>query len=438
MTGVDFSDPAQAALLGAGFAAVIILGQILIKTSQALYTAASERPRLRPDMVATLLGAGLILALSIEGMWRFFGAIGMPTWGRIAFAAVFEICLLAVALRARHIRLQRQARRDVLIARRENLAADTAEAKRLHDQIKAIRLRGLNDLLVWVFAAIIGILAALEAPTRPEQVARLVVPFIAATMWELALGADVEDQRVTATARGWGTKAKAAAAAVGRFFVSVAITFGWTPPTSANASMKYREKLMTHLVGVCHQIHTAGGEVKESLLQRQRELILDLQARGQWGQDTMAELAQRLDALYRAVELTAPAAVRPAALTAAPAAPVAVQRPEPVPATAPEMLRLPSFPPATPKATTPVRRAAHKAKLDPAEIAAAYQKLYRTLGRRPSVTELGAAGASVDGGPVRWKRSSAGSWMQKHRAHLSELEAEVLNEAAAELEGASA
>jgi hypothetical protein len=433
LTGVDFSDPVNAVLLGAGFAMVVGLIQGVFKAAAAVRRARPSRRPLRPDMVATIIGAGLILALSIEGMWRFFGAINMPTWGRIAFAAVFEICLLAVALRARHIRLQRQARRDALIARREHLAADTAEAKRLDAQIRAIRLRGLNDLLVWVFAAIIGILAALEAPTRPEQVARLVVPFIAATMWELALGADVEDQRVSATARGWGTKAKAAAAAVGRFFVSVAITFGWTPPTSANASMKYREKLMTRLVSVCHQIHTASGEVKESLLERQRELILDLQARGQWGTDTMDELAQRLDALYRAVELTAPAAVRPAA----PAAPV-VLRPEPVPAAAPEVLRLPSFPPAVPKPTTPVRRVVTKAKLDPAEIAAAYQQLYRTLGRRPSVTELGAAGASVDGGPVRWKRSSAGSWMQKHRARLSELEAEVLNEAAAELEGASA
>jgi len=121
-----------------------------------------------------------------------------------------------------------------------------------------------------------------------------------------------------------------------------------------------------------------------------------------------------------------------------PVEPAPAAEPAPALIAAPETLRLPSFPATAPKPKTPVRRPANKAKLDPAEIAAAYQQLYRTLGRRPSVTELGEAGASVDGGPVRWKRSSAGSWMQKHRALLSELEAEVLNEAAAELEGASA
>lgn len=415
LTGVDFSDPAQAAFLGAGFAAVIVLGQILIKTCQALYAAAAERPKLRPDMVATVVGAGLILALSIEGMWEFFGSIGMPVWGRIAFAAVFEICLLAVALRARHIRLLRQVRRDALILQRTSAAG--SEAADLDAKIRAIRLRGLNDALVWVLAAVIGVLAALEAPTRAEQIARFIVPFVAATMWELALGADVEDQQVTDVAKGWGSKVRAAAGAVGRWFVSVAIFFGWQPPTSANASGKYREKLMTRLVAVCHEIHTAAGEAGAKLLQKQRELILDLQARGQWDEGTMAELAQRLDALYRAVELTAPAAVRPA---------VPVERLRvPAPAVLQQTL-------APPKAPAAPRRRPGASKVDPAEVAAEFKTLYIELGKRPSVRELGAAGGT------RWARSKAHQWMQEHQAELADLESEALAEAAAELEGASA
>src|SRR5690625_1772734 len=107
ITGVRLNDAEQILLLGAGFAAVIVAAQILFWACRAIRHTIRDRAGrlpLRADMIATILGAGLVLALSVEGMWQFFGAIGMPYWGRIAFAAVFEICLLAVALRARHTR----------------------------------------------------------------------------------------------------------------------------------------------------------------------------------------------------------------------------------------------------------------------------------------------------------------------------------------------
>lgn len=327
LTGVQIDDASQAAILGAGFAAVIIAGQLLFKIIRVIRAAVARPGRrpLRADMVATVIGAGLVLALSIEGMWRFFGGIGMPYWARIAFAAVFEICLLAVALRARHTRLLRQARRDALIELRSKRSDEESSAAALDAQIASIRLRGINDALVWVFAGIIGILAALEAPTPHEQVARFLVPFIAATMWELALGADVEDQRVTAAAAHWIDRVKTGFAAAGRSLVSVAVKFGWVPPTSADATEQYREKQMTKLVDVSHQIHTADGKRKPRLLDKQRRLILGLQARGQWSGETLTELGQRLDVLYRAEDLTAPSTVR------APAA----ARPKPAPAPVP-------------------------------------------------------------------------------------------------------
>lgn len=346
LTGVQIDDAGQAALLGAAFAAVILVGQIGFKLSRAVRAAATRPGRRAPraDMIATILGAGLVLALSVEGMWRFFGAIGMPHWARIAFAAVFEICLLAVALRARHTRLLRQSRKDTLIERRSQVADEDSSAGRLDAEIAAIRLRGINDALVWVFAGVIGVLAALEAPTQHEQVARFLVPFIAATMWELALGADVEDQRVTAAARHWVDRVKSAFVAFGRACTSVAVKLGWVPPTSVDATEQYREKRMTQLVDVSHKIHTSDEKQKPKLLDRQRQLILGLQARGQWSGETLTELGERLDVIFRAVELTAPAAVRtaPAPRQPKPAArPAAeptnpdlkpVQRPHPVPA----------------------------------------------------------------------------------------------------------
>jgi len=430
LTGVDFSNPAQAVFLGAGFAAVIVAGQSAFKISRAVRLAAAERRRrlnrrpLRPDMVATMIGAGLVLALSVEGMWRFFGAINMPPLARIAFAAVFEICLIAVALRARHIRLLRQVRREALLDERERVADGTAEAARLDAQIRAIRLRGLNDFLVWVLAAVIGLLAALEAPNQEEQVFRFLVPFVAATMWELALGADVEDQRVTAVARTWGTKAKAAASAIVRACVSVAIYFGWTPPTSADASTKFREKVMTKLVAVSHQIHTTAGDARDKLLAQQRALILDLQARGQWGADTMAELAERLDALYRAFELTAPAAVRPTA----PLLPAITVAPRLELSTGSAMER--PAPPAPRRIAVAAERRSRRMKFSSDDFAAAYKRLYLALGKSPSVTELGEAGA--------WSRSKAGMWMKENKANLPRLETDALAEDTAELEGAAA
>lgn len=379
LTGVQLTDTGQAALLGAGFAAVIIAGQTTFKLTRAIRAAVARPGRrpLRADMVATVIGAGLVLALSIEGMWRFFGGIGMPYWARIAFAAVFEICLLAVALRARHTRLLRQARRDALIELRSKRSDEDSSAAALDAQIASIRLRGINDALVWVFAGVIGILAALEAPTPHEQVARFLVPFIAATMWELALGADVEDQRVTAAAAHWIDRVKAAFTALGRSLVSVSVKFGWVPPTSADATEQYREKQMTKLVDVSHQIHTADGKRKPRLLDKQRRLILGLQARGQWSGETLTELGQRLDVLYRAEDLTAPSTVR------APAA----ARPKTTPAPAPAPRALP-VPRPTPAAK---RERKNTTTVDASAIVAAYKRLTDESGRPPSVRELAAA-----------------------------------------------
>ena len=367
--------------LGVTAAALLITAQVAYRLRRVLIrrrTAAGRRP-MRADMAVTAIGAALVLALSVEGMWRFFGGIGMPHAARIAFAAVFEICLLAVALRSRHIRLQRQARRDALIARR---SAETGDTGRLDAEIKSIRLRGINDVLVWVLAAVIGVLAALEAPTRAEQILRLLVPFVAATMWELALGADVEDQRVTGVAGHWIDRVAAGARAVGRFFVWVAIACGWAPPTSANASGRYREKIMTRLVEVSHQIHTAGDDSKTGgLRDRQRRFILDLQARGQWTRETMTELSERLDVLFRAVDLTAPSAVRPSASP--------VSRPADVPAARPAAVARPRT--VSRPAPRPPQRSARPSRIDDSVIQRIYEELSAEAGRPPSARVLAAA-----------------------------------------------
>lgn len=388
LTGVQVTEPANAALLGASFAAVIVAAQIIFKLTRAIRGAITGRRAPRADMVATIIGAGLVLALSIEGMWRFFGAIGMPVWGRIAFAAVFEICLLAVALRARHTRLLRQSRKDALIERRSQVSDEDSSAERLDAEIAAIRLRSINDLLVWVFAGVIGTLAALEAPTQPEQVARFLVPFIAATMWELALGADVEDQRVTATAKHWADRVKAGFVAFGRSCTSAAVKFGWVPPTSADATQQYREKRMTQLVDVSHRIHTAAETQPPKLLDRQRRIILDLQARGQWTRETLAELGDRLDVIFRAVELTAPAAVR-----AVPPLPKAAPDTTPGPAPVPR-----------PVSSVPRKRRGRALKVDDRKIFAAYEEWIEIHGKAPTVRELAAA--------TGYGKSTTGKWLK--------------------------
>lgn len=336
LTGVQIDDISQAVILGAAFAAVILTGQIGFKLSRAIRHAIARpgRRSLRPDMIATVIGAGLVLALSVEGMWEFFGseAVRMDGAARIAFCAVFEICLIAVALRARHIRLLRQARKDELIADRQKLSDQDENTADLDEKIQAIRLRGINDLFVWALATVIGVLAAFEA-TGGEQFLRFIVPFVATSMWELALSADVEDQRVTTAAKHWIDRVKAGFAAFGRACTSIAVKFGWVPPTSADATEQYREKRMTQLVDVSHQIHTVDGEEAAKLRSKQRRLILGLQARGQWTMETLTELSERLDVIYRAVELTAPSAVYavPAPRAPKPAKPPATASPKPAP-----------------------------------------------------------------------------------------------------------
>lgn len=399
LTGVQLTDAGQAALLGAGFAAVILAGQLVFKLTRAIRNAIARPGRRAPraDMVATILGAGLVLALSVEGMWRFFGAIGMPHWARISFAAVFEICLLAVALRARHTRLLRQSRKDLLTERRSKVSDEDSSAGRLDAEIAAIRLRGINDALVWVFAGIIGILAALEAPTQHEQVARFLVPFIAATMWELALGADVEDQRVTAAARHWVDRVKAGFAAFGRSLVSLAVTVGWMPPTSSDATEQYRERQMTKLVKVSHQIHTAKDEAKPKLLDDQRKLILGLQARGQWTRETLTELSERLDVIFRAVELTAPAAVR-----SAPAAP----KPKPAPSpTLPVVAAAPVSPEPAPARPMRRQRRSTASVVDEGKIRRAYQDWVDAHGGPPSARQLAAATGYGKSTTAKWIKS---------------------------------
>jgi hypothetical protein len=407
LTGVRLTDAAQVLLLGAGFAAVIIAAQILFWAHRAIrrtiHNRATHRSA-RPDMIVTVIGAGIVLALSVEGMWEFFSAIGMDGIARAVFCAVFEICLIAVALRSRHVRLSRQARKDALIELRAKQSDEGSATETLDAQIASIRLRGLNDLLVWVFAALIGTLAALEAPTRPEQIFRFIVPFIAAIMWELALGADVEDQRVTATAAHWIDRVKAGFAAAVRFFVSIAVKFGWVPPTSADATEQYREKRMTQLVNVSHHIHTVDGVEAAKLLSKQRRLILDLQARGQWTTETLTELSERLDVIYRAVELTAPAVVRPAGAA----------RPKPPPTTpvAPAVVKPAPQKPA-PKASP--RHAARKATAIEKHHALlrAWQKLRNDLGTdQPPCRDLATTATELAPDGVSVGKSLAAKWLK--------------------------
>lgn len=380
LTGVQIDDAGQAALLGAGFAAVILAGQLVFKLLRAIRRAATRPGRRAPraDMIATVIGAFLVLALSVEGMWEFFGSetVDMDGIARIAFCAVFEICLIAVALRARHIRLLRQARKDALIELRSKRADEDSSAAALDEQIASIRLRGINDLFVWGLATVIGVLAAFEA-TGGEQFLRFIVPFVATSMWELALSADVEDQRVTAAARHWVDRVKTAFVAFGRACASVAVKLGWVPPTSADATEQYREKRMTQLVDVSHKIHTSSDKRKPRLLDRQRRLILGLQARGQWTKETLAELGERLDVIFRAVELTAPAAVR---TVPAPRPP----KPTPAPAPAPRALPVPRPAPAA------KRERKNTTTVDASAIVAAYERLTDESGRPPSVRELAA------------------------------------------------
>jgi hypothetical protein len=142
--------------------AVLLLSAV-IKWAGTRPTTGSRGQRL--EGLLTLIAAGIATGVAGTGMWRFFGDVlhidNVVLRG--ALFAFLEIALLTEALRARRNLLDdidRQAERPTT---------------------------GVDGKAVWVFAAMSGVLASLDARSVAEAVARLAAPLVAAWLWERGL-----------------------------------------------------------------------------------------------------------------------------------------------------------------------------------------------------------------------------------------------------------
>ncbi|MFG2001643.1 hypothetical protein ACGFNU_21075 [Spirillospora sp. NPDC048911] len=117
----------------------------------------------------TFLVAVIAAGVAAQGMWRFFRDVldFAPQWRIVAFA-VLELVTFTCALRARR---------------------NIREAEKPEDA-KA----GIDGVAVWVVTALSGTFSAMDAESIPEMLFRLVMPLLAAWLWER--GMSIERQRI--------------------------------------------------------------------------------------------------------------------------------------------------------------------------------------------------------------------------------------------------
>lgn len=153
-------------------AAVITAG--LISSIRIATAAKKNRPSLTGDKLLTFLAAGVSTSVVATGMWKFFGdVLGIENpIARGALFAVFEIAMLASAFRSRRFRLDRAAKRE----------ADPQHNDQRID---------VDGIAVWVLALVSGCFAAADETTNTAKAVRVVVPLLAAWMWERGLAGEL-------------------------------------------------------------------------------------------------------------------------------------------------------------------------------------------------------------------------------------------------------
>lgn len=152
------------ALLAVGGGLVLVLALLLTATRSLLRRRRNPTEQ-KADQPAgsnwlldslTLAVAVIATATSAQGMWTFFGeAFHANGLLRVALFAMFEAALVVFALNAR-----------ANIRREPGAGA------------------GFDGLAVWIMAVVTGILAATEADSAPAILGRLLVPLVAAMLWE--------------------------------------------------------------------------------------------------------------------------------------------------------------------------------------------------------------------------------------------------------------
>ena len=225
---------------------------------------------------------------SATGMWAFFGAVLHITivWERAALFSVFELALLASALRARTSRIQQA----------EKAAADPTYQP---------KMTSVDDIAVWCLAALSGGLAASHETTWAARFGRMALPLVAAWLFERAIAAESGDHAPNRRSRiNWRISPE-------RLFVMLGLA------DASNNSLEdiERTKRIARVATLAYQAHTAkpGRRARRAADRYTKALTTANERYGLAGQPQLVAQVQAATALlFQGLDSTAPDVVAPA------------------------------------------------------------------------------------------------------------------------------
>jgi hypothetical protein len=141
-----------------GVAAVLLLGAALLAVRAAVRSIRRLLRREKPEDVLTFIVAILATAGAAQGVFNYFAdKLDMPAWMQTTTFTMFDLGMIACGLRAR-----RKIRNP------------------------EIGKAGVDGALVWVIASVEALMSSTDADGA-GMIARIIVPYFAASMWELLL-----------------------------------------------------------------------------------------------------------------------------------------------------------------------------------------------------------------------------------------------------------
>jgi hypothetical protein len=194
---IHLPDAGHTLPLAAAVAAVIVILAGGAYAVRVLIRAASGTP---VEDLLTVVVAALVTIVSMNGMWRFFGNVLQfgPALRVIVFW-VLEGATITFALRARRTMRDRIAKA---------IAAEEGSASRL-----GAGSTGIDGMLMWVSTGVSAVLASMDAGSIPAAIARLVMPLMAALLWERGLR--LERQRTAGRTINWRVTPERVLVAIG-------------------------------------------------------------------------------------------------------------------------------------------------------------------------------------------------------------------------------
>jgi len=234
------------------------------------------RKRLIQNLL-TLLVYVLATVASADGMWSFFRDVLLITFPPLLVSvfSIFEASVFVSALRARQARL------------------DDVESK-----------GGIDALAVWILAALSGVFSASHETVLAAQAVRLVLPLLAAYMFERAMSAEQGDVRQDS-----GKRRKRITFRFSPERILVAL--GIADPSDRDAAAVNRDRTIARLATLSVRANRAPAKRRQAA-QLAFQLALE-KANERLGISTdprlMDQLQRSIALLYGAVEATAPEAV---------------------------------------------------------------------------------------------------------------------------------